>query len=143
MKSYLAKPNEVERRWLIVDAEGQILGRLAVQIANALRGRNKPQYTPHTDTGDFVVVINADKVAVTGRKETDKIYQHYTGHMGGQKETKLSEVRAKHPERIIEAAVRRMLPKNKLARRQMGKLKAYAGTDHPHAAQNPQPMTFL
>jgi large subunit ribosomal protein L13 len=143
MKSYLAKPNEVERRWLVVDAEGQILGRLAVQIANALRGRNKPQYTPHTDTGDFVVVINADKVVVTGRKETDKIYQHYTGHMGGLKETKLCDVRAKHPERIIEAAVRRMLPKNKLARRQMSKLKAYAGTDHPHAAQNPQPMTLV
>lgn len=141
MKTYLAKPNEVERRWLIVDAEDKILGRLAVEIANALRGRNKPQYTPHVDTGDFVVVINAEKVRVTGRKETDKTYQRYSGYMGGLKETKLSDVRAKHPERIIEAAVRRMLPKNKLARRQFGKLKVYAGAEHPHGAQNPQPLT--
>ena len=140
MKTYLAKPNEVERRWLIVDAEDKILGRLAVEIANALRGRNKPQYTPHVDTGDFVVVINADKVRVTGRKESDRTYQRYSGHMGGLKETTVAEMRATHPERIIEAAVKRMLPKNKLARRQFTKLKVYAGANHPHAAQNPQPL---
>jgi large subunit ribosomal protein L13 len=140
MKTYLAKAEEVEREWFIVDAEGEILGRLAVRIANVLRGRHKPTFTPHVDTGDFVVVINADKVVLSGQKESQKIYQDYSGYMSGLKEQTAAEVRAKKPTRLIEDAVRRMLPKNKLAAKQYTKLKVYAGTEHPHAAQQPQPF---
>ena len=132
-----AKPGEVQRNWYLVDAEGAILGRLAAQIAMILRGKNKPQYTPHTDTGDFVVVINADKVQVTGNKATDKVYYHHTGYNGGLKAETFREAMEKHPERVIERAVKGMLPKTTLGRQQLRKLKAYAGPEHPHAAQNP------
>ncbi len=132
-----AKPGEVQRNWYLVDAEGAILGRLAAQIAMILRGKNKPQYTPHTDTGDFVVVINADKVQVTGNKATDKVYYHHTGYNGGLKAETFREAMEKHPERVIERAVKGMLPKTTLGRQQLRKLKVYAGPEHPHAAQNP------
>lgn len=138
MKTYLAKTGEVDRKWYVIDAENQVLGRLAVKVANVLRGREKPVYTPHVDTGDFVVVINAEKVKLTGRKEQQKIYQDYTGHMGGQKEQTAAEVRARKPVRLVEDAVRRMLPKNRLARQQYTKLNVYAGAEHPHAAQKPE-----
>lgn len=132
-----AKPGEVQRNWYLVDAEGAILGRLAAQIAMILRGKNKPQYTPHTDTGDFVVVVNADKVQVTGNKATDKVYYHHTGYNGGLKAETFREAMEKHPERVIERAVKGMLPKTTLGRQQLRKLKVYAGPEHPHAAQNP------
>ena len=138
MKSYLAKPGEIEQKWALIDAEGQILGRLAVTIANILRGRNKPVYTPHVDTGDFVVVVNAEKVKLTGNKEAGKIYQDYTGHMGGLKEKTASEIRAKNPTRLIKDAVRGMMPHNRLNRQQLRKLKIYAGNEHPHEAQQPE-----
>ena len=130
------------RGWRIVDAEDQVLGRLAVKVADALRGRDKPTYTPHLDAGDFVVVINAEKVRVTGKKETDKVYQSYSGYRGGQKQKTLAEVRAAHPERIIMKAVKGMLPKNRLGAKMLTKLKVYAGSDHPHGAQNPEPFTI-
>ncbi len=138
MKTYLAKTNEVERKWFLVDAEDQILGRLAVKIANILRGRNKPIYTPHVDTGDFVIVVNAEKVRLTGNKETKKTYQDYSGHMGGLKVTTADVIREKKPERLVRAAVKGMLPRNTLARHQLSKLKIYSGSEHPHAAQNPE-----
>ena len=138
MKTYYAKPGEVEREWLLVDAEDVVLGRLAAQVATILRGKHKPQYTPHVDTGDFVVVINAEKVKVTGAKVTDKEYYHHTGHPGGLKKETLQEAMEKHPERVIEHAVKGMLPKNTLGRAMGMKLKVYAGPDHPHAAQNPR-----
>ncbi len=138
MKTYYAKPGEVQREWLLVDAEDKVLGRLATQIADILRGKNKPTYTPHTDTGDFVIVINADKVKVTGKKMTDKVYYHYTGHPGGLKSETLQEAMAKHPERVIERAVRGMLPHNRLGDKQFTKLKVYAGPEHPHQAQQPR-----
>lgn len=139
MKSYLAKTGEIEPKWYVIDAEGEVLGRLAVKIANILRGRNRPTYTPHTDTGDFVVVVNAEKVAVTGRKEEQKKYMFYSGYFGNEKYVSLKEFRQRRPEFIIENAVKGMLPRNRLARAQMKKLKIYAGTEHPHAAQNPVP----
>ena len=132
-----AKPGEVQRNWYLIDAEGAILGRLATQIAMILRGKNKPQYTPHVDTGDFVVVINADKVQLTGNKASTKTYYHHTGYNGGLKAESFREAMEKHPERVIERAVRGMLPKTTLGRQQLRKLKVYAGTEHPHAAQNP------
>ena len=138
MKSYLAKPGEIEQKWALIDAEGQILGRLAVTIANILRGRNKPVYTPHVDVGDFVVVVNAEKVKLTGNKEAGKIYQDYTGHMGGLKEKTANEIRAKNPTRLIKDAVRGMMPHNRLNRQQLRKLKIYAGNEHPHEAQQPE-----
>ncbi len=141
MKSYLAKPDEVEKKWVLIDADGQVLGRLAVKIANILRGRNKPQYTAHVDTGDFVVVINAEKVKLTGKKEQNKIYQDYSGYMSGLKEQTASEIRKKHPTRLIRDAVKGMMPKNRLNRQQIGKLKIYAGNEHPHEAQQPQVLT--
>ncbi len=137
MKTYSAKPGEVERKWLLVDAEGQTLGRLAAQVANILRGKNKPEFTPHVDTGDFVVVINAEKVQVSGKKTTDKIYGHHTGHPGGLKQETFEVAIQKHPERVIESAVKGMLPKTTLGRKQGMKLKVYAGPNHPHTAQNP------
>ena len=137
MKTYSAKPLEVERKWYLIDAEGEVLGRLATRIANILRGKNKPEYTPHVDTGDFVVVINAEKVVVTGKKETDKIYYHHTGFPGGLKSASVKEVREKFPERLIENAVKGMLPHNTLGDEQFQKLKVYVGPEHPHAAQKP------
>ena len=138
MKTYYAKPGEVTREWLLVDAEGQTLGRLASEVAQILRGKNKPTYTPHTDVGDFVIVINAEKIKVTGAKETDKVYYRHSGYPGGLKSESFQEAIAKHPERVIEHAVKGMLPKNRLAARQIRKLKVYAGPEHPHAAQNPR-----
>lgn len=131
---------EIARHWYIVDAEGQTLGRLATRIADVLRGRHKPLYTPHVDIGDFVIVVNADKVAVTGHKRTDKMYRHYTGHPGGLKEMTFEEVVARDSRRIITQAVEGMLPKNRLSRRQITKLKVYRDGAHPHAAQKPEPL---
>ena len=137
MKTYSAKPGEEKREWLLVDAEGATLGRLAAQVATILRGKNKPEYTPHVDVGDFVVVINAEKVQVSGKKRTDKVYGHHTGHPGGLKQESFEVAIEKHPERVIESAVKGMLPKTTLGRKQGMKLKVYAGAEHPHAAQNP------
>lgn len=137
MKTYSAKPLEVERKWYLIDAEGAILGRLATKIANILRGKNKPEYTPHIDTGDFVIVINADKVRVLGKKETDKIYYHHTGYPGGLKSATFNELMKKNPTMALEKAIKGMLPHNTLGDEQFQKLKLYAGTEHPHAAQQP------
>lgn len=138
MKTYYAKPGEVNREWLLVDAEGKTLGRLATQIAMILRGKHKPQYTPHVDVGDFVVVINADKVQLTGNKAATKVYHKHSGFPGGLKETSYQVAMEKHPERVIEHAVKGMMPKGTLGRQQGMKLKVYAGPEHPHAAQNPR-----
>ena len=143
MKTYVANPTDRERNWLIVDAEGQTLGRLATQIADALRGKRKPTYTPHIDTGDFVVVINAEKIAVTGTKRTDKMYYRHSGYPGGLKERPLREQLKRRPEEVLRKAVKGMLPRNRLGRKQLTKLKVYAGPDHPHAAQQPQPMALI
>lgn len=137
MKTYSAKPLEVDRKWYVVDAEGAMLGRLAVEVANLLRGKNKPQYTPHVDTGDFVVVVNADKIAVSGNKETDKLYRSHSGYPGGFKEISFKDMMKKDATRAIEKAVRGMLPHNTLGDEQFQKLKVYAGSEHPHAAQKP------
>ena len=137
MKTYSAKPLEVERKWYVIDAEGEVLGRLAVRIANILRGKNKPEYTPNVDTGDFVIVINAEKVKVTGKKETDKIYLHHTGYPGGLKSASFKELMEKDPRIVIENAVRGMLQHNTLGAEQFNKLKVYVGPEHPHAAQKP------
>jgi large subunit ribosomal protein L13 len=139
MKSYMARPLEVERRWYVVDAEGQTLGRLATEIARLLRGKNKPQYTPHVDTGDFVVVVNAEKVVVTGKKAEQKVYRRHSGYPGGLKETSYEQMMERRPTEILRRAVKGMMPKNRLARQQLRKLKIYAGPEHPHAAQDPQP----
>lgn len=143
MKTFLPKDNQEEASWRVVDADGVILGRLAAQIANALRGKDKAIYTPHIDTGDFVVVINAEKVRLSGRKEEQKQYMTYSGWRSGDKYHAVAEVRAKHPERIIEHAVKGMLPKNRLARKMLKKLKIYAGPNHPHEAQEPTVMKAL
>ncbi len=140
MKTYSAKPETVKRDWYVVDATGKTLGRLATELARRLRGKHKPEYTPHVDTGDYLVVINADKVAVTGRKEQNKLYHHHTGYIGSLKTINLSKLRAKAPERIIETAVKGMLPKNPLGRAMYRKLKVYAGAEHQHAAQQPKPL---
>ncbi|MDO5304699.1 MAG: 50S ribosomal protein L13 [bacterium] len=137
MKTYSAKPLEVERKWYVIDAEGKTLGRLAALAANMLRGKHKPQYTPHVDTGDFIVVINAEKVVVTGKKETDKMYYSHTGYPGGLKVTSFKDLVAKNPCAAIEKAVKGMLPHNTLGQEQFNKLKVYAGPNHPHQAQNP------
>src|SRR5690625_2861197 len=142
MKTYMAKPGEVERQWYVVDAEGKTLGRLASQVATVLRGKHKPQYTPHVDTGDFVIVVNADQVHLTGRKLDQKVYYRHTGHPGGLKETKAKDLRRTRPERMIELAVWGMLPHHRLGRRMIRKLKVYRGTDHPHQAQQPQPLAL-
>lgn len=141
-KTYSAKPTEVKRDWYIVDAEGKTLGRLATAIAATLRGKNKPTYTPHIDTGDFVVVINAEKVKVSGAKETQKNYYRHSDYPGGLKQTSLKDMRARHPERIIEFAVKGMLPGTTLGRNQLKKLKVYVGTAHPHDAQNPKELAL-
>ncbi len=138
MKTFSAKPAEVKRDWFLIDADGKTLGRMATEIARRLRGKHKPEYTPHVDTGDYIVVINAEKVHVTGNKETDKIYYHHTGYIGNMKSISLDKLRQKAPERIIETAVKGMLPKNPLGRAMFKKLKVYAGTDHVHSAQQPQ-----
>jgi large subunit ribosomal protein L13 len=140
MRTYVATPAERQRDWLFVDADGRTLGRLATQIADALRGKNKPEYTPHIDTGDFVVVVNAEKIAVTGNKRTDKRYYRHSGYPGGLKVRTFEDQLARRPEEIIRRAVRGMMPRNRLARKQLTKLKVYAGPDHPHAAQKPDPM---
>jgi large subunit ribosomal protein L13 len=140
MRTYVATPAERQRNWLLVDADGRTLGRLATQIADALRGKNKPEYTPHIDTGDFVVVVNAEKIAVTGNKRTDKRYYRHSGYPGGLKVRTFEDQLARRPEEIIRRAVRGMMPRNRLARKQLTKLKVYAGPDHPHAAQKPDPM---
>ena len=142
MKSYLAKPAEVDRKWYLIDASGVVLGRLAVKIANILRGRHKPTYTPHVDTGDFVIVINADKVRLTGKKEEDKKYMFYSGWMGNEKYRSVKEMRARRPAFILEHAVKGMLPKNRLARQMIKKLKIHTGSEHPHAAQKPQAISL-
>jgi large subunit ribosomal protein L13 len=136
-KTYSAKPLEIERKWYVIDAEGEILGRLAARIANILRGKNKPEYTPNVDTGDFVIVINAEKVVVSGNKETDKIYYHHTGFPGGLKSASVKEVREKDATKLIEKAVKGMLQHNTLGAEQFNKLKVYCGPEHPHAAQKP------
>ena len=137
MKTYSAKPLEVERKWWLIDAEGQTLGRLASTIANLLRGKNKPQYTPHVDTGDFVVVINSSKVVVSGNKETDKKYYRHSGYPGGLKVETFKSLMEKNPVAAVEKAVKGMLPHNTLGQEQFNKLKVYAGAEHPHKAQNP------
>lgn len=141
-RTYSAKPSEVERSWYVVDAEGKTLGRLATAIAATLRGKHKATFTPHIDTGDFVIVVNAGKVRVTGNKETEKLYYRHSNYPGGLKSTSLREQREKHPERILEAAVWGMLPQNNLGRQQLKKLKLYAGPDHPHAAQQPAELAL-
>jgi large subunit ribosomal protein L13 len=143
MKTTLPKDTDIERAWLLVDATDIPLGRLSVAIANALRGRNKVIYTPHIDTGDFVVVINAEKVKLTGKKDEQKIYQRFSGYRGGLKKIKASTVRERHPERLVQLAVKGMMPKNNLARGSYKRLKVYAGTDHPHTAQNPKLTELL
>jgi large subunit ribosomal protein L13 len=140
MKTWNAKPGDVERRWYVVDADGKTLGRLATRIADALRGKNKPQYTPHVDTGDFVVVVNADKVSVTGKKLDDKIYYRHSGYPGGIRSRTLREELERRPTEVIRTAVKGMLPRNRLGRAQLTKLKVYAGPEHPHAAQDPQEL---
>ncbi len=140
MKTYSAKPGEIVRHWYVVDAEGQTLGRLATRIADTLRGKDKPQYTPHTDTGDFVVVVNAEKVAVTGKKLDQKMYHRHSGYPGGLTSRTLREQLDRRPTDVLRKAVKGMLPRNKLASAQLLKLKIYAGPDHPHEAQAPKPL---
>ena len=139
-KSYFAKTGELARAWHSIDADGVVLGRLAVKVATVLMGKHRPTYTPHVDTGEFVVVTNAEKMKITGRKLEQKLYDHYTGYPGGRKVIPLSVMMAKRPEQVIELAVRRMLPKSKLGRQMLKKLKVYRGSDHLHQAQMPQPL---
>ena len=138
MKTFTAKPAEVKRDWFVIDAEGKTLGRMATEIARRLRGKHKPEYTPHIDTGDYIVVVNAEKVAVTGNKAQNKLYHHYTGYMGGLKTTNFEKLIDEKPEHIIQTAVKGMLPKNPLGRAMFRKLKVYAGPEHQHAAQQPK-----
>ena len=140
MKTFVATPTTAERNWYVVDASGRTLGRLATQLADALRGKRKPEYTPHIDTGDFVVVVNAEKISVTGDKRTEKLYHRHSGYPGGLRTRTLQDMLDRRPEEVIRLAVKGMLPRNRLARKQLTKLKIYAGPDHPHAAQKPQPL---
>ena len=142
MKTYMANPDKLEKKWYVVDASGMVLGRLASEVASVLRGKNKPEFTPNVDTGDYVVVVNADKIKVTGKKLDQKIYYRHSDYVGSLKETNLREMLAKHPERVIEFAVKGMLPKGPLGREMMTKLHVYAGAEHPHAAQKPEVLTF-
>jgi large subunit ribosomal protein L13 len=142
MSSYIAKPQEVEKKWYVIDAEGKTLGRLASEVASILRGKKKPIYTPHIDTGDYVIIINAEKVEVTGKKRKDKIYKRHTGYPGGLKEVTFDKLQAKHPEEIIRHAVKGMMPKGPLGRQMYKKLKVYAGPAHDHAAQKPEVWDF-
>jgi large subunit ribosomal protein L13 len=140
LKTYVATPERRERDWLLVDASGKTLGRLATQIADTLRGKRKPEYTPHIDTGDFVVVVNAEKIHVTGNKLEDKVYYRHSGYPGGLRSRTLKDMLERRPEEVIRKAVKGMLPRNRLARQQLRKLKVYAGPDHPHQAQQPKPV---
>ena len=142
MKTYMANPDKIERKWYVVDAEGQTLGRLAAEVAKVLRGKNKPEFTPHIDTGDNVIVINAEKIKVTGKKLDQKVYYHHSDYVGGMKETTLREMMAKKPEQVIELAVKGMLPKGPLGRTMIKKLHVYAGAEHAHQAQKPEDLTF-
>ena len=142
MKTYMANPDKIERKWYVVDAEGQTLGRLAAEVAKVLRGKNKPEFTPHIDTGDNVIVINAEKIKVTGKKLDQKVYYHHSDYVGGMKETTLREMMAKKPEQVIELAVKGMLPKGPLGRTMYKKLFVYAGPEHKHEAQKPEVLTF-
>ena len=140
MKTWNAKPGEIQRQWHVVDAQGQTLGRLATRIADTLRGKDKPQYTPHVDTGDFVVVVNAEKIAVTGKKLDDKMYHRHSGYPGGLRSRTLREQLERRPTEVLRKAVKGMLPRNRLGRAQLRKLKIYAGPEHPHTAQSPGPL---
>ncbi len=140
--TYSAKKEDAQRAWFVVDAEGQTLGKLAVKVANVLRGKHRPTFTPHVDTGDFVVVINAEKIQVSGKKRDQKLYRHHTGFPGGLKTRTFRQMQEKHPERIIKKAVKGMLPHTRLGNQQIKKLKIYAGAEHPHQAQQPQPLTI-
>ena len=142
MNTFMANPDKIERKWYVVDADGCTLGRLASEVASVLRGKNKPQYTPNVDTGDYVIVINADKINVTGKKLDQKIYYRHSEYVGGMKETTLREMMAKKPEKVVELAVKGMLPKGPLGRQMYIKLHVYAGAEHPHAAQKPEVLTF-
>ena len=142
MKTYMANPDKIERKWYVVDAEGQTLGRLAAEVAKVLRGKNIPEFTPHIDTGDNVIVINAEKIKVTGKKLDQKVYYHHSDYVGGMKETTLREMMAKKPEQVIELAVKGMLPKGPLGRTMIKKLHVYAGAEHAHQAQKPEVLTF-
>ena len=142
MQTYMANPDKIERKWYVVDAEGCTLGRLASGVASVLRGKNKPQFTPHVDTGDYVIIVNADKVKVTGKKMDQKIYYHHSDYVGGMKETTLKEMMAKKPEKVVELAVKGMLPKGPLGRNMYKKLFVYAGPEHKHEAQKPETLTF-
>ncbi len=140
MRTFTAKKETAKRTWYLVDATDKVLGRIATEIANRLRGKHKAEYTPHVDTGDYIVVVNAEKVRVTGDKATGKLYQHHTGYPGGIKSISFEKLIDKAPERVIESAVKGMMPKNKLSKAMLGKLKVYAGSEHPHSAQQPQPL---
>ncbi len=140
MKTYTPKASDIEHRWWLVDADGKVLGRLASEVAKVLRGKHKPMYTPHLDTGDYVVVVNAEKVRLTGNKAEDKTYFRHSGYMGGDKHIPFKRMIQEHPERVIELAVKGMLPKNNLGRLMRNKLKVYAGAEHPHEAQRPEPL---
>ncbi len=142
MKSFMASPSTIERKWYVVDATGYTLGRLASQVASVLRGKNKPTYTPHIDTGDYVIIVNADKIQVSGKKLDQKIYYNHSDYVGGMRETTLKEMMSKKPEKVIELAVKGMLPKGPLGREMYKKLFVYAGPEHKHAAQKPEVLTF-
>ena len=142
MQTYMANPDKIERKWYVVDADGCTLGRLASGVASVLRGKNKPQFTPHVDTGDYVIIVNADKIKVTGKKLGQKIYYNHSDYVGGMRETTLKEMLAKKPERVIELAVKGMLPKGPLGRSMYTKLFVYAGPEHKHEAQKPEALTF-
>jgi large subunit ribosomal protein L13 len=142
MKTYSARPETVKRDWLVVDAADKTLGRLATEVASRLRGKHKPEYTPHVDTGDYIVIVNAEKVTVTGNKRKNKMYYRYSGYISGMKEMSFEKLIDKHPERVIELAVKGMLPKNSLGRAMYRKLKVYAGSEHPHAAQQPKELAI-
>ena len=142
MQTYMANPDKIERKWYVVDADGCTLGRLASGVASVLRGKNKPQFTPHVDTGDYVIIVNADKIKVTGKKLEQKIYYNHSDYVGGMRETRLKEMLAKKPERVIELAVKGMLPKGPLGRSMYTKLFVYAGPEHKHEAQKPEALTF-
>jgi large subunit ribosomal protein L13 len=139
-KTYMARPSDIERNWYVVDAEGKVLGRLAAEVATVLRGKHKPQFTPHMDTGDFVIIVNAEKIKLTGKKWAQKTYYRHTGYPGGLRSQTAAELRSRQPEEVIRKAVWGMMPKNSLGRNQMKKLKIYAGPEHPHMAQMPEPL---
>lgn len=143
MKSYMANPAKIERKWYVVDADGQVLGRMAAQVASVLRGKNKPEFTPHEDVGDYVIIVNAEKVKITGRKLDQKIYYHHSEYVGGMKETTLREMMAKKPEKVVELAVKGMLPKGPLGRQMLKKLHVYAGPEHKQEAQKPEVLTLV